>query len=391
MEVEVRPGKIRGRILVPGSKSIAQRALILATRYGGTVRNVPPGQDIHRLCMGLRALGFRVDERPGERTVAGSFCASDARIDMGENGTGARCLLALAALREASTTIDGSERLRQRPVQPLCEALRQLGATVEGDAFPVTVHGPLRGEPIRISTDLSSQFATALILLVDRVKGLRVSVIGKRSFAYITLTAWVGRNFDTPFDVEPDFSSAAALAVAAATSGGDLLLEGLTLSSPQPDARIAPFLNKVGARVTAEEDGIRVRGNSSLKGVEVDVSNCPDLAPLLGALGALAEGETCVRGAPHLIHKESNRIAATVEMIRAMGGEAEPSDDGFLVRGGKTLHGAEVSAAGDHRIAMAAAVLALSVPGVTVTGAESVRKSYPGFFRDLDSLTETSE
>ena len=390
MEVEVRPGTVRGTILVPGSKSIAQRALILATRDGGTVSNVPPGQDIDRLCEGLRALGFRVDERPGERTVAGNFSASDAEIDMGDNGTGARCILALAALRDAATVVDGSPSLRRRPIGPLCEALRELGAEVSGDSFPVTVHGPIRGKAVRIATDLSSQFATALILLVDRVKGLRVSVIGKRSFSYVTLTAWVGRNFEAPFLVEPDFSSAASLAVAAATSGGDLVLEGLGLSSPQPDARIVPILNRAGARVTGEEGGVRVAGPARrLQGIDVDLSNCPDLAPLLGAIGALAEGETLVKGAPHLVHKESDRIASTVEMVRALGGEAEPFDDGFRVVGGGNLRGGTISAAGDHRIAMAAAVLALSVPGVTVTGAEAVRKSYPGFFRDLDSLTES--
>ena len=154
---------------------------------------------------------------------------------MGDNGTGARCLTALAALREARTIIDGSDRLRKRPIAPLCEALRELGATVEGSAFPVAVRGPIEPRTVRISTDLSSQFATALILLVDWVKGLKVSVDGRRSFSYVSLTAVVARQFSDPFEVEPDFSSAASMAAAAAVSGGDILLEGLSLSSAQPD------------------------------------------------------------------------------------------------------------------------------------------------------------
>jgi 3-phosphoshikimate 1-carboxyvinyltransferase len=387
MEVRVRPGRLRGSVRLAGSKSIAQRALILATRGGATLRNVPESEDVDRMCDGLRALGFRIDAEPGSLAVSGSFSARDVTLDLGDNATAARYLTAFAALRDARTVIDGSARLRERPMAPLIDALRILGATVEGDALPLTVQGPLRGGTVRLATDISSQFATALILVVDRVKGLRVNVVGKLSFSYVGLTAFVQRNFKDPYDVEPDFSSAAALAVAAGTSEGDLFLEGLSISSPQPDARIVPYLNRAGARVTEEEGGVRICGGP-LQGLRADVSNCPDLAPLLGALGALADGETVVTGAPHLVHKESDRIASTVALIRALGGEAEPLEDGFRVRGGRPLRGGTVSSDGDHRIAMAAGALALSVPGVTVSGSEAVRKSYPRYFEDLDSLTE---
>jgi 3-phosphoshikimate 1-carboxyvinyltransferase len=387
MDVTVRPGRLRGSIRVPGSKAIAQRALILATRRGGTVTNVPASEDLERLCAGLRSLGYEVGGAGGTRTVAGQPSAGDALVDAGDNATAARCLLALAALRPAWATVDGSPRLRERPVGPLCDALRELGATVEGDAFPVRVKGPLRGGTVRLTTDLSSQFATALVLLVGRVPGLRVHVSGSRSFSYVGLTAFVQRAFADPFDVEPDFSSAAALMVAAATSSGDLLLEGLKVSSPQPDARIVGHLNRAGATVTGEEGGVRVRGGP-LAGIRADLASCPDLAPVLGAMGALAAGATVVSGAPHLRNKESDRIAATVSLVRALGGEAEDLPDGFRVRGGLPLRGAAVPSLGDHRVAMAAGVLALSVPGVTVTGAEAVRKSYPSYFEDLAALTE---
>jgi len=387
MDVTVRPGRLCGRIRVPGSKAIAQRALILATHRGATVRNVPESGDLERLCAGLQALGYEVGGAGGTRTVSGAASDAEATLDLGDNATGARCLLALAALRPAWTTVDGSARLRERPVKPLCDALRELGATVLGESFPVRVKGPIHGGTVRLTTELSSQFATALVLLVDRVKGLRVHVSGSRSFSYVGLTAFVQRAFRDPFDVEPDFSSAAALMVAAATSNGDLLLEGLGVSSPQPDARIVGHLNRAGARVTGEEEGVRVRG-ANLSGIRADLASCPDLAPVLGAMGALAQGTTMVSGAPHLRHKESDRIEATVALIRALGGEAEPQEDGFRVRGGLSLRGGSVSASGDHRVAMAAGVLALSVPGVTVTGAEAVRKSYPRFFDDLAALTE---
>lgn len=373
---------------MPGSKSVAQRALLLATRKGARVCNVPESEDIDRLCGGLRALGFAVQEAPGERTIAGAMHDDPAEIDVGDNGTAARCLTALAAVRPVETTIDGSERMRQRPMQPLCEALRQLGAEVEGDALPLTVRGPLKAGHVKVSTELSSQFATALILVVDRVPGLRVNVVGRRSFSYVGLTAYVQRGFSDPYHVEPDFSSAAPFAVGAATTRGDLLLKGMSLSSPQPDARLFPFLNLAGAKVTEEAGGIRVQGTESLRGITVDLASSPDLAPLFGVLGARADGETAVTGAPQLRHKESDRINSTVELIRALGGDATARDDGFTVTGGIPLKGRPVASSGDHRIAMAAGVLALSVPGVTVTGAEAVQKSYPGFFADLDALTE---
>ncbi|MGH7161918.1 MAG: hypothetical protein ACREID_00425, partial [Planctomycetota bacterium] len=120
MEARVRPGSIRGSLLVPGSKSIAQRALILATRTGGTIRNVPDNEDLARLCEGLRGLGFSIEEAPGARRVSGGFHDADASLHLGDNATGARCLLALAAIRPAWTRIDGSRRLRERPFAPLC-------------------------------------------------------------------------------------------------------------------------------------------------------------------------------------------------------------------------------------------------------------------------------
>jgi len=387
MEACVHPGRVAGSVLVPGSKSIAQRALLLAARRGGVVRNVPDNEDLARMCAGLRALGFRVEARGGEREVSGGFSDAEARIDAGDNGTAARCLLALAALRPAPTTVDGSPRLRRRPVQPLCEALRTLGAHVEGDAFPVTVRGPIRGDVVRIAADVSSQFATALVLLVDWVPGLKVQVAGRASLSYVALTAFVQREFASPYDVEPDFSSAAAFAAAAAATRGSLLLRGLSLSSPQPDARVLPILNRLGARVAEVPGGVQVQGGP-LRAIRADVADCPDLAPLLAALGALAHGTTEIVGAPHLVHKESDRIARSVAMVRAVGGAAEPLPDGIRVEGGGGLRGGVVDAAGDHRIAMAGAVLALCIDGVTVAGSESVAKSYPAFFADLQSVTE---
>jgi len=387
METPVRCGRVRGAVQVSGSKSIAQRALLLAARRGGLVRNVPANDDVERLCEGLRGLGFRVDEEGAARRVSGSFSAGDVRLDLGDNATGARCLLALASLRAATTVVDGSPQLRRRPMKPLCDALRSLGADVAGDALPVAVAGPLQPGVVHVTTDVSSQFATALVLLVDWVKGLRVQVAGRASLGYLALTAHVQRTFQDPFDVEPDFSSAAAMAAAAAASGGDLLLRGVGLSSPQPDARAFALLRRMGARVVEEEAGVRVAGGP-LHGVQADLGACPDLGPILGGLGALAEGETRVTGAPQLAHKESDRIARTVALVRSLGGEAEPLPDGFVVRGGRPLRGTVVDGAGDHRVVMAAAVLALCTPGVTVAGSEAVAKSYPGFFADLDSLTE---
>jgi 3-phosphoshikimate 1-carboxyvinyltransferase len=386
VDVAVRSGRIVGRLRLPGSKYVAQRAILLASHRGGTVTNVPENDDMDRLCEGLRRLGYRVDEEPGTRRIAGSLGASDARLDMGDNATGARFLMALAALRDARTVIDGSPRLCQRPMRPLCEALRRLGVTVEGNRLPVALRGPIRGSEIFLESDASSQFASALILIVDRAPGLRVQVHGRESISYVGLTAHVQRTFRSPYRVEPDYGAAAPFAAAAAASGGDLLLEELGWSSPQPDARFFWILRLLGAEVSQTDGGIRIRGGA-LRGCTLDLSLCPDLGPVLGVLGALAEGATVVWGAPHLAFKESDRIRTTTALVRALGGEAEAREDGFVVEGGRPLHGTPVSAEGDHRIAMAAAVAGTCIPGVVVEGAEAVAKSYPGFFEDLDAVT----
>ena len=167
MDVAVRPGRLVGRIRVPGSKSIAQRALILAARKGGTIRNVPDSTDVGRLCSGLRALGYNVDEQPGVRVFSGGLSTEPATIFVGENGTAARCLTAMAALRDARTVIDGSEGLRRRPIGPLCQALRELGAEVDGDEFPVTVRGPIEGRAIEVSTERASDSANSVVSAVE--------------------------------------------------------------------------------------------------------------------------------------------------------------------------------------------------------------------------------
>ncbi|MFQ5845402.1 MAG: hypothetical protein ACE5JG_10495, partial [Planctomycetota bacterium] len=238
MDVSVRSGRIVGRLRPPGSKYVAQRAIVLASHRGGTVTNVPENDDVDRLCDGLRRLGYRVDEGPGERRIGGSPAASDAQLDLGDNATGARFLMALAALREARTVIDGSPRLRERPMRPLCEALRRLGVRVEGNRLPVALRGPMRGREVFVESDGSSPFASALILLVDRVPGLRVQVSGRESLSFVGLTAHVHRTFQDPYPVEADYGAAAPFAAAAAATDGDLLVEDLAWTSPQPDARV---------------------------------------------------------------------------------------------------------------------------------------------------------
>jgi 3-phosphoshikimate 1-carboxyvinyltransferase len=270
--------------------------------------------------------------------------------------------------------------------------------------------GPWRRRDVALRADVSSQFATALLLAAPRAGGLRLELVGPVvSDGYLELTAaaleafrvpltrdagrWVvegGAPVAAPLAVEADASSAAAWWAAAARTGGRVVVEGVPCATKQPDAALLGLLERMGARVAATPEGeVEVTGpGGPLRALgEVDLRGCPDLAPLVAALAADAEGETLVVGAPHLRWKESDRVASVVAAVRAVGGEAEPREDGFLVRG-RPLSGGRVLVEGDHRIALAFGALGLWVEGVVLEGAQAVAKSYPHF---LDALTGAAE
>ena len=407
---------IRGTFLVPPSKSIHQRALALAVLSEGVSRietDGDPGEDVVGLARALSALVGR--DVPPRGSVEGAFGSEglgsgreSLALEFGRNATGFRIAAALTCLRPsgARTLLRGDRRLLARPHGPLLRAIGSLGghAIRKPSGSVRVIAGGIAGGEVSLAATRSSQFATALAIAATRWGGISIRLVGDAaSIGYLDLTIESLRAFGVDASregnairvpgappraanvvVEADASSAAAWWTAAALTGGAAIVPTLHADSRQPDTALLGVLSRMGASVERRPDGtVQVRGPASgLSGAgDVDLRGSPDLAPLVAALAAGAAGETRVVGAPHLRLKESDRIASVVSAVRAIGGDAEECEDGFVVRGvgAGRLTGGIVDAAGDHRLVLAFGALGLAVPGVSVRGAEAVGKSYPAF------------
>jgi 3-phosphoshikimate 1-carboxyvinyltransferase len=421
---------VSGTFRVPPSKSVHQRALALAVLADGVSRveaadasgePVEVAGDVVVFAAALSGLAGR--EVPATGAVVGAFSQAalgssraNLTLRLGRNATGLRVATALAALRPlgARTLVTGDPRLRARPHGPLLAALRALGghARRRPSGAVRVIARPLSPRPLALDATRSSQFATALMLAAPRFGGLDLVLEGVPvSRAYLRTTVATLEAFGVPASasagrvrvagtppvaarirVPPDASSAAVWWAAAARTGGDALVPGLAAEDAQPDVALLPVLARMGASIERTGGGdVRVRGPAGpLAGAgDVDLRDAPDLAPLVGALAAGAEGTTRVVGAPHLRAKESDRVASVVAAVRALGGDAVERPDGFEVRG-RPLRGGVVAVRGDHRLALAFGVLGLAVEGVVLAGAEAVEKSYPGFLRDLARAAGTA-
>ena len=426
-------GPVRGRVRVPGDKSIAHRALLLAAVARGTARlaGLPDGRDVASTRQAVAALGVPVREEAGLVLVEGrGFAALDRdpaaeplRLDCGNSGTTARLFLGLLAGRAGRFLLDGDASLRQRPMERVAGPLREMGAGIEGTGtLPlVLAGGPLR--PIDLALPVASaQVESALILAALQAPGLsRLVPPGPRRDHTPRMLAALGAPVEVRGEGNPpaeilvrgreggpdlappemeipgDPSSAAfLLALAAAIPGSDLAVEGVSVNPTR--LGFVRLLARMGARVEVEPvpspgpepaGTIRVRGGP-LSGIRLgpaDVADAIDEVPLVALLGAVAEGETVIRGGGELRVKESDRIAATCALLRGLGAEVEELPDGLAVRGGRNLVGGVVDARGDHRLAMLGAIGGLLARGETrVAGASAAAVSWPGFFRALAGL-----
>ena len=418
-------------IRLPPSKSLTQRALVCAALAAGPSRLATPlesGDTLH-LLTALRGLGGRIESSGDAWLVEGFpslFPSPGGVLDVGSNGTAMRFLIPLTALGKGSWTLDGSERLRLRPVGDLLAALAPLGVEVRssrGDGFPpVEVRATgLPGGSISVRGEISSQFLSGLLLAAPRARGeLRIEVHGPLvSRPYVGLTLEVMRRFgatvlvegwdEAPaparvrgpgpltfrvqpagyrpadFAVEGDASSACWWFAAAAVTGGRVRVRSIPPGSAQGDLGFLRLLEEMGCRVVRPagpgDDSIDLEAGS-LRGVDADLSDMPDVAPALAAVALFASSPTRIRGAAHLRLKESDRIAGIAALAGSLGALAEEHRDGLTIRPGP-LRGATIDPLDDHRLAMAGAVAGLAIPGVRILDPGCVRKSYPGFFEEL--------
>lgn len=432
----------RGAVVAPPSKSHAIRALVCAALSGRSATDARPEcsvvfgrgplpDDVAAVVAALSELGFDVRASSSGtpvvivRGAAGAVPRGTASIGVGGSATALRFLAAVCALGPGPYTIGGTPQLARRPAGAIVPALRSLGVSVKGACGgsdgvrpPLTVSaGPARGGRVTVDAATSSHVVSALLLAGPCLAGgIDVRPAGGvASRPYVDLTVAVMRTFgadvadgvdtahgaggwsvepgrDGPagyaapdrIDVEGDWSSAAFLLAAAAATGGDVTVAGLSPRSAQADRRIVDVLVAMGAAAFDRNDGVRATGRVSIP-LDIDLGDAPDLAPLVGALACVVPGTSRVRGAAHLRIKETDRIAAVARCARTLGCEARELADGFEITG-PARHGGEVDPEGDHRIAMAFAVAGLAVPGTRVANPECAAKSYPSFWEDLSRL-----
>jgi len=417
---------VRGRLRVPPSKSVSHRQLALAllARAPVEVRNLLRAEDIELFLAALRTMGWTVEERRDQGVdvtrLSPGDPPSEATLLCGNAGTLMRFLVALVATVPGTWTLDGTPRLRERPVGPLVTALGALGVEVRWGGVegypPLTVAGgTLRGGETTIDAGESSQYLSALLLaaLAAREPTL-VRVVALTSAPYVDVTLqliarWGGRvaassggfvvtpGLHAPLvevDVEGDYSAAAYPAAAAALTDGEVTLRGLRRQSAQGDRVWLDVLHRMGAEVSWTGDELRVAGVGTLTGVDVDMASMPDQVPTLAALAPFARGTTTIRNVPHLRIKESDRLAAMARELRRAGAEVEELADGLVIPGiwsdvsSRDLprEPVTVDAHGDHRIAMSMALVGLRRPGLWIAHPKVVAKSYPRFWEHLSAL-----
>ncbi|MDY7090960.1 MAG: 3-phosphoshikimate 1-carboxyvinyltransferase [Actinomycetota bacterium] len=416
MTAEPRPwlapsasGPVSASVRLPGSKSMTARALVLAALADGpsVVERPLRARDTLLMAAGLRALGAGLDSGDDERwLVEPGPLRGPARVDVGLAGTIMRFLPPVAALAEGIVEFDGDPHARKRPLQPILDALRSLGVSIDASdtgGLPLTVRGAglVEGGEAVIDASGSSQFVSGLLLSAPRfTKGLVLRHEGPPvpSAPHLRMTTHMLRAAGVTVDesvpdvwavepgpihgrtwvIEPDLSGAAPFFAAAMVTGGSVTLSGWPAESWQPVARLTELLTAIGAEVTRTADGLTVRGTGRLHGITADLSEVSELTPVLSALAALADGSSELRGVEHIRGHETDRIAALATELTKAGAQVTEFRDGLRIEPGAP-RGTSWDTYADHRMAHAAAVMGLVVPGITLTDVGCTSKTLPEF------------
>ena len=418
MIARIHPAALRGTVeTVMPSKSQSHRALICAflAEEPTRIRGIRFSDDAEKTCGCLTAMGGRFERDGNAVTVIPGRKAPDGPLDCGESGSTLRFLLPIAGAMGHPAAFTGRGKLAQRPLSPLWEEMTAHGCGLSAQgSFPLRCEGKLRPGIYRIAGNVSSQFVTGLLMALPLLEGdseLRITgTLESRPYVDMTLEMLRrfqvraeetaegfripgGQRYRSPGDItlEGDWSGAAFWLAAGALSGEGVGCGGMNPASAQGDREIVRLLREFGANVTEEGDTVFVR-RGPMKGIGIDLRNIPDLAPILAAVAAFAEGETRMGPVERLRMKESDRVASVLEMVRALGGAAEEKDGQMVITGRGRLPGGRVNSFRDHRIAMAAAIAASAAEGESeILDAEAVNKSYPGFFEEYRRLGGRAE
>lgn len=409
---------VHATVTLPGSKSITNRALVLSALADGpsTITGALRSRDTNLMIAALRALGVQIIGDADTLAVTPAPLTGGA-VDCGLAGTVMRFLPSVAALASGDVAFDGDIQARVRPLRTILDALRGLGARIDGDALPFVVHGTgaLRGGDITIDASGSSQFVSGLLLSAARFDdGMVVHHSGNPlpSMPHIEMTVEMLRRaeveVEAPTDVrqaqtwkvapgpiravdwavEPDLSNATPFLAAAAVTGGEVSIPHWPRLTTQPGDVIREILVRMGAEARFFDGTLTVAGPDRLAGIDIDLHDVGELTPTVAALAALADSPSRLRGIAHLRGHETDRLAALSTEINRLGGEVAETEDGLEINPAQ-LHGGRWHSYADHRMATAGAILGLAVPQVEIEDIGTTAKTLPNFVelweRMLDS------
>lgn len=409
---------VRGRIRPPGSKSLTNRALVVAGLADGnsTVVGVLDSRDTQVMIDSLNRLGIGVRHVAQEQTAEVVGCkgrppANDADLWLENSGTSIRFLTAVCALGRGRFRLDGNARMRERPIDDLVDALCALGSDVrcefDNGCPPVVVEANgLGGGRAEISGGVSSQYLSALLMAAPSARSaVELHVPGELvSQPYVEMTRRVMAAFDvnvevsppgrfsivpqvygaTRYEIEPDATAASYFFALAAVTGGEVTVEGLSRDSLQGDLRFVEVLEQMGCEAEYGPLGVTVRGGK-LTGIDVDMGDISDTAQTLAVVAALADGPTRIRNITHVRHKETDRIEAVAVELRRVGVGVEEHPEGLTIRPAP-IRPATIETYDDHRMAMSFALLGLKHPGIEISDPDCTAKTYPNYFDDLEQI-----
>lgn len=421
--------KVAGTVNLPGSKSLSNRALLLAALANGTttLHNLLDSDDIRYMLKALTALGvnYQLSDDKTECTVEGLSGVFDVKditanepleLYLGNAGTAMRPLCAALAISEGQFVLTGEPRMKERPIGHLVDSLLQLGADVEyleqTDYPPVKITGkPLAGGDISVDGSISSQFLTALLMVAPLLTSDTSIVVSGElvSKPYIHLTLDIIKKFGVDivnedyqrfvikgnqqyqapgkFLVEGDASSASYFTAAAAIKGGTVRVTGIGSQSVQGDVQFTHVLEQMGAKISIEDDYIEVT-RGQLNGVDVDLNHIPDAAMTIAVAALFAKGKTCIRNIYNWRVKETDRLAAMATELRKVGAQVVEGHDYIEVTPPEQLVTADIDTYNDHRVAMCFSLVALSDTPITINDPGCTAKTFPNYFEALNSLVE---
>jgi 3-phosphoshikimate 1-carboxyvinyltransferase len=410
--IKLFPSNFKGEVSIPSSKSFTHRALIAAALASGEsiIENVNLSEDIEATIHALESIGARFTIKDRQIVVKGTkkIKIGKDNINCNESGSTLRFMIPILSLSNKQVRFTGKESLLKRPMDIYKDIFQKSNASFITNSTEIVVNGSIKPNIYEVNGNVSSQFITGLLFVLPLLDGeSKIIINGKfESKSYVNLTIQTLKSFGiiiqetddgylitgnqkyrpTKYKIEGDYSQAAFFLVGGVLNGS-VKCSNLDLESLQGDAQIIDIIQSMGGKIIFNDDSL-VTIKSDLKGTTIDISNCPDLGPIVALLGAFAKGSTHIINAGRLRLKESDRIHSTVDTLSKLGATIKAEDDRIIIYGKKELKGGTtVDSYNDHRIAMMVSIAAsLSENPVTLSKANAVNKSYPTFYKDYSKI-----